>query len=318
MSDIDFDSAGNLYGVGSIGAQLYSINVGTGQAAVIGNAGFDFTQGGGLAVSPASVFYGTPQADNFGTYNSTLGTFTNIANPAKPAGGSYGALTFDGGTLYGINNGAASTKHIVTIVPATGAVTDIGATVTGLAGITFAAFGGGRLQFGRARRRRRPAGLVRKLWSRHGRDQEHGRRQRRLRRLWGRLPEVAMQLTIGAAASPAGPQFPSLRRRCSRLRASRAWPATCAPDAELAQEVSRALLSVSVTCTARRPDACRTTRQPDRPTMGSSWAGPRRSRPETDRLSALAESASPRLASCGRSQPTRLAQRRPPTKPSSK
>ena len=138
MSDIAFDSAGNLYGVGSIGAQLYSINAATGQAAVIGNAGFDFTQGGGLAVSPAGVFYGTPQADKFGTYNSTLGTFTNITNPAKPIGGSYGALTFDGGTLYGINKGAATAAHIVTIVPATGAVTDVGATVTGLDAITFA------------------------------------------------------------------------------------------------------------------------------------------------------------------------------------
>lgn len=138
MSDISFDSAGNLYGVGSIGAQLYSINTGTGQAAQIGSAGFDFTQGGGLSVSPAGVFYGTPQADKYGTYNSTLGTFTNITNPVKPIGGSFGALAIDGGTLYGINKGAATAAHIVTIVPATGAVTDIGATVTGLDGITFA------------------------------------------------------------------------------------------------------------------------------------------------------------------------------------
>ena len=137
MSDIAFDPAGNLYGVGSIGAQLYSINTSTGQATQIGNAGFTFTEGGGLAVSPARVFYGTPTNDRFGTYNSTTGTFTNIANPAKPAGLNYSALAFDGGTLYGINNGPSSTRRIVTIVPATGAVTDIGATVSAIDAIAF-------------------------------------------------------------------------------------------------------------------------------------------------------------------------------------
>jgi hypothetical protein len=126
MSDISFDAAGNLYGVGSIGAQLYSINTSTGQATQIGNAGFDYTEGGGLAVSSAGVFYGTPHVDKYGTYSSTLGTFTFITNPVKPAGGPYGALGFDGGTLYGANKGNTS-QRLVTIVPATGAVTDVGA-----------------------------------------------------------------------------------------------------------------------------------------------------------------------------------------------
>jgi hypothetical protein len=137
MSDIAFDSAGNLYGVGSIGANLYSINISTGQAAPVGSEGFDYTEGGGIAVSPAGVIHGTPHSDKYGTYDSTLGTFTFITNPFKPAGGTIADLDFDGGTLYGLNKGASS-QRLVTIVPATGAVTDVGAVpIIGIDAIAF-------------------------------------------------------------------------------------------------------------------------------------------------------------------------------------
>ena len=110
MADLAFDSAGNLYGIGSIGGpQLYSINPATGQATVIGSTGLTSTTGGGLAISPGGIFYGTPTASRFGTYNSGTGAYSNIANPAKPTGGgAYGALDFDGNTLYGLNVGAGS------------------------------------------------------------------------------------------------------------------------------------------------------------------------------------------------------------------
>jgi hypothetical protein len=59
MADIAFDSAGNLFGIGSIGGpQLYSINVGTGQATAIGSTGLTSTSGGGLVISAAGAFYG--------------------------------------------------------------------------------------------------------------------------------------------------------------------------------------------------------------------------------------------------------------------
>jgi hypothetical protein len=137
MSDIAFDAAGNLYGVGSIGANLYSINISTGQAAPVGSEGFDYTEGGGIAVSPAGVIHGTPHSDKYGTYDSTLGTFTFITNPFKPAGGTIADLDFDGGTLYGLNKGASS-QRLVTIVPATGAVTDVGPVpIIGIDAIAF-------------------------------------------------------------------------------------------------------------------------------------------------------------------------------------
>jgi hypothetical protein len=141
MADLAFDSAGLLYGVGSIGGPtLYTINTSTGQATAVGSTGLTSTSGGGLAVSSAGVFYGTPTSSRFGTYNSSTGAYTNIANPAKPAGtGAYTALDFNGSVLYGLNTGPASPPptHLVTIDPTTGTVTDLGSSLNSLDAIAF-------------------------------------------------------------------------------------------------------------------------------------------------------------------------------------
>ena len=133
MTDLAFDSSGNLYGIGSSGgANLYSINLGTGQATLIGPSGVSFTEGGGLAISSGGTFYGAPIPGEYGTYDPTTGAYTHITSPATPAGsgGSYGALAFDGSVLYGDNLKAPSgVTHLVTIDPASGTVTDIGASV---------------------------------------------------------------------------------------------------------------------------------------------------------------------------------------------
>lgn len=142
MADLAFNSAGVLYGVGSVGGpNLYSIDLTSGQATLIGaNGASSSTSGGGLAISPAGVFYGTPTSSRYGTYDSVTGAYTNIANPAKPAGtGAYTALDYNGSVLYGLNTGPGSPPptHLVTIDPATGAVTDIGASVNSLDAIAF-------------------------------------------------------------------------------------------------------------------------------------------------------------------------------------
>lgn len=141
MADIAFDAAGNLFGVGSIGGpQLYSINLLTGQATVIGSTGLTSTTGGGLAISSGGVFYGTPTATRFGTYDSTTGAYANIANPVKPVGGAYAALAFDeNGVLFGLDLGSGTppATHLVTINPATGAVTDLGTSLNSLDAIAF-------------------------------------------------------------------------------------------------------------------------------------------------------------------------------------
>jgi PEP-CTERM putative exosortase interaction domain len=143
MADLAFDSSGNLYGIGSRGGpQLYSINLLTGQATIVGaGSGLTSTSGGGLAISPSGGFFGTPTASRFGTYDSTTGAYSNIANPAKPAGGgAYAALDFDGNVLYGLNSGPGTPPptHLVTIDTVTGAVTDLGASVFSLDAIAFA------------------------------------------------------------------------------------------------------------------------------------------------------------------------------------
>ena len=125
MADLDFDAAGNLYGVGSVGGpNLYSINLATAQATLVGPNGVSTsTSGGGLAISSGGVFYGTPTSSRYGTYDPTTGAYTNITNPTKPAGtGAYTALAFDGAILYGLNTGPGSPPptHIVTIDPSDG------------------------------------------------------------------------------------------------------------------------------------------------------------------------------------------------------
>jgi hypothetical protein len=141
MSDLAFDAAGILYGVSSIGGpNLYTINTSTGQATLVGSTGMTSTSGGGLAVSSAGVFFGTPTASQFGTYDSATGAYTNTTNPAKPAGGgAYVALDFNGSTLYGLNSGPGSPPptHLVTIDSATGTITDLGASVNSLDAIAF-------------------------------------------------------------------------------------------------------------------------------------------------------------------------------------
>jgi len=142
MADLAFDASGNLFGVGSVGGpQLYSINPATGQATVIGSTGLTSTTGGGLAISPTGTYYGTPTASRFGTYDSGTGAYTDLGNPAKPAGGgAYGALDFDeNGVLYGLNVGPGSPPptHLVIINPGTVGVTDLGASVPSLDAIAF-------------------------------------------------------------------------------------------------------------------------------------------------------------------------------------
>jgi hypothetical protein len=141
MADIGFDSSGHLYGIGSKGGpQLYSIDLLTGQATIVGSgSGLTSTTGGGLAISPSSVFYGTPTSTRFGTYDSTTGAFSNIANPVKPGGGAYAALDFDGNVLYGLNSGTGTppSTHLVTIDTLTGTVTDLGGSVPALDAIAF-------------------------------------------------------------------------------------------------------------------------------------------------------------------------------------
>jgi hypothetical protein len=141
MGDLAFDAAGNLFGVGTIGGpQLYIINPTTAQATVIGSTGLTSTTGGGIAINAAGTIFGTPTASRFGTYDIATGAYTDIANPAKPVGGGYGALEFDAsGVLYGLNVGSGSPppSHLVSIDATTGVVTPIAASLNSIDAIAF-------------------------------------------------------------------------------------------------------------------------------------------------------------------------------------
>jgi hypothetical protein len=142
MGDLAFDAAGNLFGIGTLGGpQLYSINILTGKATVIGNSQLTSTTGGGLAISPVSgIAYGTPTASRYGTYDLITGIYTDITNPAKPGGGgAYAALDFNGSLLYGLNSapGSPPPTFLVTIDPTTGTVTNLGQSVNSLDAIAF-------------------------------------------------------------------------------------------------------------------------------------------------------------------------------------
>jgi len=142
MGDLAFDSAGNLYGIGTVGGpQLYRINPITGQATVVGSTGLTSTEGGALAVSPAGVFYGNASSARYGTYDSTTGAFTLITNPVEPVGGAFASFDFSpNGVLYGLDLGPNTTgkpTHLTTIDPATGTVTVLGPSVAQLDAIAF-------------------------------------------------------------------------------------------------------------------------------------------------------------------------------------
>ncbi len=140
MADIAFDPTTDvLYGIGTVGgAQLYSIDTATGQATLVGNSGFAFTNGGGVAVSDTGTVFGSPLPTNFGTYDKVTGEYSDITNPDKPTGRGYGGLAFDGSVLYGLNVATPpAAPHLVTIDSVTGAVTDIASTVIALDAIAF-------------------------------------------------------------------------------------------------------------------------------------------------------------------------------------
>lgn len=138
MTDISFDpTTDTLYGIGSVGgAHLYSINTVTGQATKVGDSGFGFTTGGGIAIDSTGIVYGSPDVAHFGTYNKSTGAYVQIADPGPDLSttGGYGGMCFDGATLY---SSFSSPNHLLTIDTGSGAVTDLGASISRLDAIAF-------------------------------------------------------------------------------------------------------------------------------------------------------------------------------------
>ena len=149
MPDITFSTSGVLYGWGDTGDpsvdDLYSINLTTGSATRIGEAGLS-SHGNGIAYSCSGVLFLAGQGNNglLHTVNLNTGATTQVAtlNGAPgPSGSSVGALAFSSnGTLYGViidNLVNYPSTFLVTINPNTGAVTNLGQSIDSLDAIVF-------------------------------------------------------------------------------------------------------------------------------------------------------------------------------------
>jgi hypothetical protein len=143
MADLTFTSDGTLYGWLEPSADdLHTINLTTGAATSVGNSGLS-TSGSGLAAGPGDVLYFTGDGSDgtLRTVNRTTGITTVVANltGSPPPDDSIGALAFSpGGALYGVHiDTDENTSRLITINPATGAITLVGATVNDLDAIVF-------------------------------------------------------------------------------------------------------------------------------------------------------------------------------------
>jgi hypothetical protein len=151
MADITFDSTGTLYawgedgGGGLAGDDLYTIDLTTGVATKVADAGVA-TAGSGLAARADDTLFFAGLFDFFGTnpdlatVDQGTGAVTKIADLSRAY--RTGALAFDdAGTLFGVQKDPAgnSVRALVTIDTATAAVTVIGLTVDRLDAIVFSA-----------------------------------------------------------------------------------------------------------------------------------------------------------------------------------
>lgn len=145
MADLTFTPDGTLYGwLEPFDDDLYTINVATGQATLVGESGLG-TYGSGLASNGSGVLYfaGEGTGGTLYTVNATTGAVTVVATledgPAG-SGSAVGAMAFSpGGTLYATvaQSGGRTPAYLVTINPQTGEITNIGQSIDRLDAIAF-------------------------------------------------------------------------------------------------------------------------------------------------------------------------------------
>lgn len=122
---------------------LYTLDLATGAATRIGSTGLSFNGGNGIDFSPDDTLFHT-NVNSLNTLNQTTGTAVQVApmSFASPAdnGSRANALAFHPSTnlLYAaVVNSNSSVNYLGIVNTATGAVTIVGPTVTGLDAIAF-------------------------------------------------------------------------------------------------------------------------------------------------------------------------------------
>ena len=143
FQDIAFRSDGTLFGYD--GGTIYRFNTTTGAATMVGSTGFGFPDGNALAFSSGSILY-TANQTNLQSINQATGVATTVValnysgafgtGESRAAGMKFGS----DGTLWaaivtGGAEGGGNARSLGIINLATGAVTDVGASVAGLDGL---------------------------------------------------------------------------------------------------------------------------------------------------------------------------------------
>ena len=144
VADITFRADGTLFGWTQASFDLVTVNLVTGTATVVGDAGIS-TNGSGIAFSPAGIlfFAGSNSNGALRTINPATGAPTTVVTlNGGPSPSPVNALAFNGdGVLYGSVRGSGfptfTAGFLVTINTTTGLVTNLGTTVPRLDAIAF-------------------------------------------------------------------------------------------------------------------------------------------------------------------------------------
>ena len=122
LTDIAFDSNGNLWGVNPAG-NLYSLNKTTGAATLVGFTGVT-TRLNALVGGKHGVLWAAANGDNnLYTINTSTGLATTVANIGFS---SVGDLAWVNGTLYESSDGTAAGNLLVAVDVSTDKATEIG------------------------------------------------------------------------------------------------------------------------------------------------------------------------------------------------
>ena len=139
FQDIAFrNSDGALYGYS--GGDIYTFNITTGAATLLGNAGDGFPSGNGLAFSPFDTLYKADN-NNLSTIDQSTGAATVVEPLNYPTfGDRVNAMKFDNstGVLWASVKDGGTTNYLATVDLVNGNVTEIGMTQTGTDGLVVA------------------------------------------------------------------------------------------------------------------------------------------------------------------------------------
>jgi Ca2+-binding RTX toxin-like protein len=138
-ADITFTSDGTLYGWSEDSDDLVTINLASGAATVVGEAG-EGTAGSGLSASPGDTLFFAGDTDNgdLTTVSRTTGLLTTVATMDGTVGDSINALAFDDrGTLLGSRRVNNLDRDLIRINTSSGHVTSLGPSVDRLDAIEF-------------------------------------------------------------------------------------------------------------------------------------------------------------------------------------